>query len=102
MGQSQKVILNTIRMILDDDASTELSPLHRIDIHLVAHAMKWAIRYSEETLVTYDDYRVLYLDQGMFALFLTCFMSAFLVVNVRIDPLSDNANCPLQNNAHIF
>ncbi|KAF9294995.1 hypothetical protein BGZ88_002971 [Linnemannia elongata] len=63
MGQSQKVILNTIRMILDDDASTELSPLHRIDIHLVAHAMKWAIRYSEETLVTYDDYRVLYLDQ---------------------------------------
>ncbi|KAF9932107.1 hypothetical protein FBU30_008921 [Linnemannia zychae] len=63
MGQSQKVILNTIRMILDDDATTELSPLHRIDIHLVAHAMKWAIRYSEETLVTYDDYRVLYLDQ---------------------------------------
>ncbi|KAF9132062.1 hypothetical protein BGW39_000857 [Mortierella sp. 14UC] len=63
MGQSQKVILNTIRMILDDDANTELSPLHRIDIHLVAHAMKWAIRYSEETLVTYDDYRVLYLDQ---------------------------------------
>ncbi|KAF9904930.1 hypothetical protein EC991_002230 [Linnemannia zychae] len=63
MGQSQKVILNTIRMILDDDASTELSPLHRLDIHLVAHAMKWAIRYSEETLVTYDDYRVLYLDQ---------------------------------------
>ncbi|KAG0279093.1 hypothetical protein BGZ95_002279 [Linnemannia exigua] len=63
MGQSQKVILNTIRMILDDDASTELSPLHRLDIHLVAHAMKWAIRYSEETLVTYDDYRALYLDQ---------------------------------------
>ncbi|KAK3820838.1 MAG: hypothetical protein JOS17DRAFT_793648 [Linnemannia elongata] len=63
MGQSQKVILNTIRMILDDDASTELSPLHRLDIHLVAHAMKWAIRYSEDTLVTYDDYRVLYLDQ---------------------------------------
>ncbi|KAG9073174.1 hypothetical protein KI688_000961 [Linnemannia hyalina] len=63
MGQSQKVILNTIRMILDDDASTELSPLHRLDIHLVAHAMKWAIRYSEETLVTYDDYRLLYLDQ---------------------------------------
>ncbi|KAG0372468.1 hypothetical protein BGX24_000205 [Mortierella sp. AD032] len=63
MGQSQKVILNTIRMILDDDANTELSPLHRIDIHLVAHAMKWAIRYSEDTLVTYDDYRVSYLDQ---------------------------------------
>ncbi|KAG0279751.1 hypothetical protein BGZ96_001821 [Linnemannia gamsii] len=63
MGQSQKLILNTIRMILDDDATTELSPLHRIDIHLVAHAMKWAIRYSEDTLVTLDDYRSLYLDQ---------------------------------------
>ncbi|KAF9085613.1 hypothetical protein BGX23_009515 [Mortierella sp. AD031] len=63
IGQSQKLILKTIHMILDDDATTELSPLHRIDIHLVAHAMKWAIRYSEETLVTYDDYRALYLDQ---------------------------------------
>ncbi|KAG0201110.1 hypothetical protein BGX28_006035 [Mortierella sp. GBA30] len=63
MGQSQKVIIDTIRMILDDDVSTELSPLQKVDIHLVAHAMKWAIRYSEETLVTYDDYQTLYLNQ---------------------------------------
>ncbi|KAF9940789.1 hypothetical protein BGZ67_006806 [Mortierella alpina] len=60
MGQSQRVITNTIRLILDDDASTELSALRQLDIHLVAHAMKWAIRYSEETLVTYEDYQVLY------------------------------------------
>jgi hypothetical protein len=64
MAQSQKVIMDTIRIILDDDASTELSPLRRIDIHLVAHAMKWAIRYSEEILVTYEDYQALYLNQG--------------------------------------
>ncbi|CAO3563505.1 unnamed protein product [Mortierella alpina] len=63
MGQSQRVITNTIRLILDDDASTELSALRQLDIHLVAHAMKWAIRYSEETLVTYEDYQVLYLQQ---------------------------------------
>ncbi|KAG0257341.1 hypothetical protein BG011_004015 [Mortierella polycephala] len=63
MGQSQKIIMDTIRMILDDDASTELSPLKQIDIHLVAHAMKWAIRYSEDTLVTYDDFQSLYIDQ---------------------------------------
>ncbi|KAF9952924.1 hypothetical protein BGZ72_005809 [Mortierella alpina] len=63
MGQSQRVITDTIRLILDDDASTELSALRQLDIHLVAHAMKWAIRYSEETLVTYDDYQVLYLQQ---------------------------------------
>ncbi|KAG0260902.1 hypothetical protein BG011_001556 [Mortierella polycephala] len=63
MGQNQKVIMDTIRLILDDDASTELSVLRQIDIHLVAHAMKWAIRYSEETLVTYGDYQALYLNQ---------------------------------------
>ncbi|KAF9290503.1 hypothetical protein BGZ68_006877 [Mortierella alpina] len=63
MGQSQRVITDTIRLILDDDATTELSALRQLDIHLVAHAMKWAIRYSEETLVTYDDYQVLYLQQ---------------------------------------
>ncbi|KAF9355920.1 hypothetical protein BGX34_010182 [Mortierella sp. NVP85] len=63
MAQSQKVIMDTIRIILDDDANTELSPLRRIDIHLVAHAMKWAIRYSEEILVTYEDYQALYLNQ---------------------------------------
>ncbi|ORZ07315.1 hypothetical protein BCR41DRAFT_373745 [Lobosporangium transversale] len=63
MGYNQKVVMDTIRMILDDDASTELSPLHRVDIHLVAHAMKWAIRSSEETLVKYTDYQTLYLDQ---------------------------------------
>ncbi|KAG9324825.1 hypothetical protein KVV02_001570 [Mortierella alpina] len=63
MGQNQKVVIDTIRMILDDDVSTELSPLHQVDIHLVAHAMKWAIRYSEETLVTYEDYQALYLNQ---------------------------------------
>ncbi len=67
MGQSQRVITNTIRLILDDDASTELSTLRQLDIHLVAHAMKWAIRYSEETLVTYEDYQVLYLQQGKHA-----------------------------------
>ncbi|KAG0034880.1 hypothetical protein BGZ82_005570 [Podila clonocystis] len=63
MAQSQKVIMDTIRLILDDDASTELSVLRQIDIHLIAHAMKWAIRYSEETLVTYGDYQALFLDQ---------------------------------------
>ncbi|KAF9186138.1 hypothetical protein BGZ50_002631 [Haplosporangium sp. Z 11] len=63
MGQNQKVIMDTIRLILDDDASTELSVLRQVDIHLVAHAMKWAIRYSEETLVTYEDYQALYLNQ---------------------------------------
>ncbi|KAF9915595.1 hypothetical protein BX616_005792 [Lobosporangium transversale] len=63
MAQSQKVIIDTIRIILDDDASTELSPLHQIDIHLVAHAMKWAIRYSEQILVTYEDYQSLYVEQ---------------------------------------
>jgi hypothetical protein len=68
MAQSQRVIIDTIRMILDDDASTELSPLHQIDIHLVAHAMKWAIRYSEEILVTYEDYQVLYIEQGIASL----------------------------------
>ncbi|KAF9581696.1 hypothetical protein BGW38_001192, partial [Lunasporangiospora selenospora] len=62
-GQSQKVIFDTIRLILDDDASTELSALRQVDIHLVAHAMKWAIRYSQETLVTHADYQALYLDQ---------------------------------------
>ncbi|KAF9436250.1 hypothetical protein BGZ76_004478 [Entomortierella beljakovae] len=50
-------------MLLDDNASTELSGLRQVDIHLVAEAMKWAIRYSEETLVTYSDYQALYLDQ---------------------------------------
>ncbi|KAG0363336.1 hypothetical protein BGZ54_008193 [Gamsiella multidivaricata] len=63
MGHSQKVVMDTIRLILDDEANTELSALRQVDIHLVAHAMKWAIRYSEETLVTYEDYQVLYLDQ---------------------------------------
>lgn len=63
MAPNQKVIMNTIRTILDDDASTELSPLRQIDIHLVAHSMKWAIRYSEEILVTHDDYRALYINQ---------------------------------------
>ncbi|KAF9385092.1 hypothetical protein CPC16_008104 [Podila verticillata] len=63
MAQSQRVVMDTIRLILDDDASTELSSLRQIDIHLIAHAMKWAIRYSEETLVTYGDYQALYLDQ---------------------------------------
>ncbi|KAG0336495.1 hypothetical protein BG000_006521 [Podila horticola] len=63
MAQSQKVIMDTIRLILDDDANTELSVLRQIDIHLIAHAMKWAIRYSEETLVTYGDYQALFLDQ---------------------------------------
>jgi hypothetical protein len=57
--------MDTIRQILDDDANTELSVLHQIDIHLVAHAMKAAIRYSEETLVTYEDYQVLFLNQSM-------------------------------------
>ncbi|KAF8986264.1 hypothetical protein BGZ46_006886 [Entomortierella lignicola] len=64
MGLSPKIVMDTIRLILDDDASTELSALRQVDIHLVAHAMKWAIRYSEETLVTYADYQSLYLDQG--------------------------------------
>ncbi|KAG0345738.1 hypothetical protein BG005_001132 [Podila minutissima] len=63
MGQSKKVIMDTINMILDDDASTELSVLHQIDIHLVAQAMKSAIRYSEQTLVTYADYESLYIEQ---------------------------------------
>ncbi|KAF9116098.1 hypothetical protein BGX27_004896 [Mortierella sp. AM989] len=63
MGHSNKVVMDTIRLILDDDANTELSALRQVDIHLVAHAMKWAIRYSEETLVTYADYQALYLDQ---------------------------------------
>ncbi|KAG0048351.1 hypothetical protein BGZ83_006676 [Gryganskiella cystojenkinii] len=63
MGLSHSVTMDTIRQILDDDASTELSALHQIDIHLVAHAMKSAIRYSEETLVTYEDYQALYLNQ---------------------------------------
>ncbi|KAG0084846.1 hypothetical protein BGZ93_010117 [Podila epicladia] len=63
MGQSKKVIMDTINMILDDDASTELSALHQIDIHLVAQAMKSAIRYSEQTLVTYADYESLYIEQ---------------------------------------
>ncbi|KAI1318431.1 hypothetical protein EDD11_006515 [Mortierella claussenii] len=63
MGHNQKVVMDTIRMILDDDANTELSALRQVDIHLVAHAMKWAIRSSEETLVTYADYQTLYLDQ---------------------------------------
>ncbi|KAG0301422.1 hypothetical protein BGZ98_008371 [Dissophora globulifera] len=64
MGQSQRVVIDTIRMILDDDATTELSSLHQIDIHLVAHAMKWAIRYSEQILVTYEDYQALYINQA--------------------------------------
>ena len=64
MGQSKKVIMDTINMILDDDASTELSALHQIDVHLVAQAMKFAIRYSEQTLVTYADYESLYIEQG--------------------------------------
>ncbi|KAG0345345.1 hypothetical protein BG004_003779 [Podila humilis] len=63
MGQSKKQIMDTIKMILDDDASTELSALHQIDIHLVVQAMKFAIRYSEQTLVTYADYEALYLEQ---------------------------------------
>ncbi|KAF9175569.1 hypothetical protein BGX21_011460 [Mortierella sp. AD011] len=63
MGHNHKVVMDTIRMILEDDASTELSALSHVNIHLVAHAMKWAIRYSEETLVTYADYQTLYLDQ---------------------------------------
>lgn len=64
MSHNQKVVLDTIRLILDDDSNTELSPLHQVNIHLVADAMKWAIRYSEETLVTYEDYQTFYLDQG--------------------------------------
>ncbi|KFH72897.1 hypothetical protein MVEG_00122 [Podila verticillata NRRL 6337] len=63
MGQSKKVIMDTINMILDDDASTELSALRQIDVHLVAQAMKFAIRYSEQTLVTYADYESLYIEQ---------------------------------------
>jgi len=64
MGLSHSATMDTIRQILDDDANTELSALHKIDIHQVAHAMKAAIRYSEETLVTYEDYQVLFLNQG--------------------------------------
>ncbi|KAF8942216.1 hypothetical protein BGZ47_006702 [Haplosporangium gracile] len=63
MAQSKEVVIDTIRLILDDDSNTQLSLLRQVDIHLVAHAMKWAIRYSEETLVTYADYQTLYLDQ---------------------------------------
>lgn len=63
MAQSKEVVIDTIRLILDDDSNTQLSLLRQVDIHLVAHAMKWAIRYSEETLVTYADYQALYLDQ---------------------------------------
>ncbi|KAF9580346.1 hypothetical protein BGW38_003048 [Lunasporangiospora selenospora] len=63
MPPDQKFTMNLINMILDDDASTELSQLHDVDIHLVAHAMKWAIRYSEKTLVTYEDYQTLYVEQ---------------------------------------
>ncbi|KAF9929178.1 hypothetical protein FBU30_001791 [Linnemannia zychae] len=63
MAHSKEVIIDTLRLILDDDSSTQLSLLRQVDIHLVAHAMKWAIRYSEETLVTYADYQALYLDQ---------------------------------------
>ncbi|KAF9132737.1 hypothetical protein BGW39_011441 [Mortierella sp. 14UC] len=63
MAQSKEVVMDTIRLILDDDSNTQLSLLRQVDIHLVAHAMKWAIRYSEETLVTYADYQALYLDQ---------------------------------------
>ncbi|KAF9349022.1 hypothetical protein BGX34_002104 [Mortierella sp. NVP85] len=63
MGHNQKVVMDTIRLILDDDTETQLSPLHQVNIHLVADAMKWAIRYSEETLVTYDEYQTSYLNQ---------------------------------------
>ncbi|KAG0316948.1 hypothetical protein BGZ97_006119 [Linnemannia gamsii] len=63
MAQSKEVVMDTIRLILDDDSNTQLSLLRQVDIHLVAHAMKWAIRYSEEILVTYADYQTLYLDQ---------------------------------------
>ncbi|KAF9108515.1 hypothetical protein BGX27_008321 [Mortierella sp. AM989] len=63
INHSQEIVMETIRIILDDDAITELSPLHRLDIHLVAHAMKWAIRSSEEILVTYEDYQSLYINQ---------------------------------------
>ncbi|KAG0006224.1 hypothetical protein BGZ79_006918 [Entomortierella chlamydospora] len=63
MAHSNEIILQTIRIILDDEATTELSPLHQLDIHLVAHAMKWAIRHSEEILVTYEDYQNLYVNQ---------------------------------------
>ncbi|KAG0338192.1 hypothetical protein BG004_007315 [Podila humilis] len=63
MGQSPKVTMDVIRLILDDDTNTELSPLRQVDIHLIAHAMKWAIRYSEETLVTYSDYQALFIEQ---------------------------------------
>ncbi|KAF9903301.1 hypothetical protein EC991_003993 [Linnemannia zychae] len=63
MAHSKEVIVDTLRLILDDDSNTQLSLLRQVDIHLVAHAMKWAIRYSEETLVTYADYQALYLDQ---------------------------------------
>ncbi|KAF9161103.1 hypothetical protein DFQ26_004888 [Actinomortierella ambigua] len=64
INYSQRLIVGTIRRILDDDAQTELSELNKLDIHLVAHVMKFAIRYSEETLVTYADYQTLYVDQG--------------------------------------
>ncbi|KAF9973419.1 hypothetical protein BGZ73_003336 [Actinomortierella ambigua] len=64
INYSQRLIYGTIRRILDDDAQTELSELNKLDIHLVAHVMKFAIRYSEETLVTYADYQTLYVDQG--------------------------------------
>ncbi|KAF9096628.1 hypothetical protein BGX23_010804 [Mortierella sp. AD031] len=63
MAQSKEAVIDTLRLILDDDSNTQLSLLRQVDIHLVAHAMKWAIRYSEETLVTYADYQALYLDQ---------------------------------------
>ncbi|KAG0006105.1 hypothetical protein BGZ65_009319 [Modicella reniformis] len=63
MGHSPKLVMDTIRLILDDDANTELSPLHQVNVHLVAHAMKWAIRYSAETLVTYEEYQTFFLNQ---------------------------------------
>ncbi|KAF9199496.1 hypothetical protein BGZ49_010369 [Haplosporangium sp. Z 27] len=55
--------MEAIRIILDDDTSTALSPLHQLDIHLVAHAMKWAVRNAEDTIVTYEDYLSLYVNQ---------------------------------------
>jgi hypothetical protein len=64
MGHNQKMVMDTIRLILDDDTNTELSPLHQLNIHIVADAMKWAIRYSQETLVSYEDFQTYYVNQG--------------------------------------
>ncbi|KAG0220748.1 hypothetical protein BGX31_010630 [Mortierella sp. GBA43] len=63
MGHNQKMVMDTIRLILDDDTNTELSPLHQLNIHIIADAMKWAIRYSQETLVSYEDFQTYYVNQ---------------------------------------